>query len=130
MKLDKKIVERESLWRLNQERLAELAWRAIKVRKMDPKDFLIVCIDVDDSAWTDLVEALMPGHDWDQYRRRGESPIARGSVLRDSVGEYLASVIPGLAEGLRNPEGPGVQVVVLAAGGGSLYMVEPKEDAN
>jgi hypothetical protein len=130
MKLDKKIVAREALWRLNQERLAELAWRAIHVKKLDPQDFLIVCIDVDDPAWTDLVEALMPGHDWDVYRARGEAPIARGSVLRSTVGEYLAHVIPGVARKLRKPDDPGVQVMVLAAGGGSLYLVEPKEDAN
>lgn len=128
--MDTKIVAREALWRLNRERLAELAWRALHVKKMKPEDFLIVCIDVDDPAWTDLVDALMPEHDWDAYRQRGEAPVARGSVERASVGEYLSRVIPGIAGRLRNPDEGEIQVVVLAAGGGSIYLVEPKEDAN
>jgi hypothetical protein len=128
--MNRKVVAREALWRLNQERLAELAWRAIHVKKMDPQNLLIVCIDVDDPAWTDLVEALMPGHDWDQYRRRGEAPIARGSVDLESIGGYLASVCPGLADSLNNPKEGEIMAAVLAAGGGSIYLVEPKEDAN
>lgn len=128
--MDTKIVAREALWRLNRERLAELAWRAIHIKKMKPEDFLVVCIDVDDPAWTDLVDALMPGHDWDAYRKRGEAPIARGSVDRATAGEYLARVIPGIANRLRHPQKGEIQVMVLAAGGGSMYLVEPKEDAN
>jgi hypothetical protein len=117
------IEERQALFEQNEKRLKEMAHRAL-ARGLKPYEFLIVCIDVDDPGWKNLVDALMPDADWQQFRDRGEKPVARGSVL-DSVRDYLADVLPDLADGLYGmlPEGI-VRAVVLAAGGGSLYHIE------
>lgn len=124
-------VHREVLWRENKERLAELAWRALHVKHLDHPSFFVICIDVDDPNWKDLVDTLMPGHDWQAYRDRNELPCARGSVMRDTVGEYIARTVPVLADALLNPEPSTlVQAVILGAGGASMYLVEPKVDAS
>jgi len=52
------------LWELNEERLSELAYRAIHYKKMDIKEFIVVCIDVEVPAWRSLVDILMPDEDW------------------------------------------------------------------
>jgi hypothetical protein len=86
-------LHRAQLYGLNKERLAELLERA----KVKGADFCAICIDVDDPAWTTLVDVLMPGHDWDAYRKRGETPVARGVVPRGIVEEaakYYQAVLP------------------------------------
>jgi len=121
---------RESVWRMNHERLAQPAWRGMHVKNLKPAEFFVICIDVDDPNWSDLVDILMPGHDWQWYRDQGQAPFARGSVMRDTVGEYLAKTVPVLADALREPDTDEqkIQVVVLAAGGASLYVIEPQMD--
>lgn len=123
-----KEAERQELMELNRSRLEELAYRAIHYKYMKPKDFFVICIHVDDLAWTDLVEELMPGQDWQAYRDRGEIPVVRGSVWRKSVGGYLGQVCPAIRPVLGNPDVSEqiVQAVVLAAGGASVYEVEPR----
>lgn len=94
-------VDRETLYRLNEERLGQLAHRALS-RGLGPQDFVIVCIDMDDPSWCDVGEHLMPGHDWDAYRVRGERPIARGSVMK-GFSDYIAEVVPAVASAIRQP---------------------------
>lgn len=117
--------ERHNLYLLNEQRLKELAHRAIFFHGRKPHEFVIVCIDVDDPNWTELVDFLMPGADWQQFRDRGEKPVARGSAL-GPVREYLANCVPGIAAGMFGdlPDGI-VRAVVMAAGGASLYFIEP-----
>lgn len=55
----------------------------------DPSEVVIVLLNVNDRAAAALAEILMPGHDWNAYRERGEIPFARGLAerkgLEDSV---------------------------------------------
>jgi hypothetical protein len=115
--------KKQVLFEQNEKRLREMAHRAF-VRGLKSHEFLIVCIDVDDPSWTGLVDALMPEADWQQFRDRGEKPVARGSVLAP-VRDYLADVVPDLADGLYGalPEGI-VRAVVMADRGASLYHIE------
>ena len=116
--------EREAFYRLNEVRLGELAHRAIQ-RGMKPDEFVTVCIDVDDPSWTDLVEVLMPGHDWDAYRARGEKPVARGTVRAD-ITEYLCEVVPNIAPALTRDLPPGkARCIVMGNGGASVYHITP-----
>lgn len=114
--------ERDALYHLNEVRLGELAHRAIQ-RGMGINDFVTVCIDVDDPSWRNLVDELMPDHDWDAYRARGEKPIARGTVQASIVG-YLSEVVPDIAPALKGNLPPGkARVVVMGNGGASVYHV-------
>ncbi len=118
---------RQWLFDENRQRLAELAYRALR-RGMKPVDFIIICIDVEDSEWTELVNHLMPDHDWQSIRDRGERPVARGSVTRE-VAEYLSKVAPAVASALSIPPPCGqVLTAVLGAGGVSIYFVKPQPD--
>lgn len=69
---------------------------------MDPAEYLIVVLNVNDRNGADLANVLMPGHDWPAIHARGETPFARGLVERwplqhalgagSSAGAELAAV--------------------------------------
>jgi len=64
---------------LNAERISHFRQR-IEERGDSPNDMMIVIINVDDNEMSaGLADALMPGHDWQAYRDRGEVPFAPGS---------------------------------------------------
>lgn len=117
-------LERETFFNLNAGRLSELAWRAVFVKNLRRNTFFIICIDYDDPAWRDLADALMPGHDWQSYRDRGERPVARGSVMTSGVGDYLKEVVPAIAAAfdLRLADDQAL-AVVLAAGGATAKVI-------
>lgn len=111
----------EQAWR----HLAGLAYKAL-IKGMTPREFVIVCIHVDDLNWTDLVEALMPDADWQQFRDRCEMPVATG-IVWGLARDYLVARLPDeVAEALRcvPPEGK-AHVLVIASGGVNLYEIEP-----
>lgn len=105
------------------QRLADMAYRAINVLKKDPGDIVTVAIHVDDPAWTDLAEHLMPGTDWQAFRDRGEKPVARGTTT-GGVMEYIAKVCPDICEAIMAgpPEGY-LFAFVMDGGGASVYTV-------
>ena len=118
---------RQNIFDLNEMRLAVLAGRALD-RGLKADQFAVICIDVDDPTWTDEADILMPGHDWQQYRDRGEKPVARGSVLKDFC-NYIGKVVPAIADVLlKNVSEDCVQVIVLGGGGASIYIVNPVID--
>lgn len=125
LKQDNGMEIRDVLFHGNKRRLEELAYRAIHKKKLLPEDFVIVCINANDLSWADLVEHLMPGHDWQQYRDRKEKPVARGIVYA-SICDYLKKAVPGIADALVGalPEGY-VRAVVLDDGGASVYNIQP-----
>ena len=107
----------------NAERLSEMAHGAIYTRGLTPWQFVMALVQVDDPRWTGIVDELMPGHDWQQYRDRGEEPLARGSTTF-SLCEYLAEEMPGIASALlERPQKGYVKVVVLGEGGGNVYEI-------
>lgn len=101
-------IERGLLYDAQKERLAELQVRA----RAKPTATVVVTIDVDDQRWQPLVERLMPGHDWDAYRKRNEKPIARGLVHREPMEQLVAEFYPAAGE-----LGPGCPILVFGAGG-------------
>ena len=116
---------RNELFQPNEERLAHIAFKAIK-RGMGRNEFITVAIDVDDPSWTSVVDILMPNHDWQQYRDRGEKPVARGTVLAEGIVDYLCEVCPDIAFALTDelPQEV-VRAVVMANGGASVYHIKP-----
>ncbi len=101
-------IERARFYALNEQRMLELLARAIE----KGPEFVAICIDVDDPCWTEIVDALMPGYDWDSIRQRGEKPVARGVVPRDIVVWTVEHCYPAA---LPVPDGP--FIAVFAAGG-------------
>lgn len=72
---------------MNKERIAHFLSR-IRDLQLSPCDVVIVVINVDDS-YSNLAHILMPDHDWQAYRDRGEVPFARGLVMRDGIQKLL-----------------------------------------
>lgn len=97
----------------NADRMRQLEERAAT----KPEPSVAICIDVDDSTWTQLVDALMPGQDWEQFRTRGEKPVARGVVPRKLVVDLVADVYPAAGE---PPDGA---FTAVFAGGGVMFVV-------
>ncbi len=115
---------RQELFTLNKSRLKILAAKALD-RGLEANQFAVICIDVDDSTWTEEVDMLMPQHDWQQYRNRGERPVARGSVTKVFC-DYIGEVVPGIASALlKDVPYDHVQAIVLGSGGASLYFIRP-----
>lgn len=116
---------RDLFFQPNRERLEHIAFKATK-RGLAPNEFIAVAIDVDDPSWSEVVNTLMPDHDWQAIRDRGEKPVARGTVLGDGIIDYLSQVCPDIAPALTGtlPRGV-VRAVVMADGGASVYHIEP-----
>jgi len=119
---------RHEIMEVNAERLTQIAHRAIHVRGLKTNDFIVVCIMVD-SRWRPLVDQLMPNHDWQQYRDQGMKPIARGSVVLNSIAPRLINELPGLRDSLCEvyPDGK-AKAIVLDDTGGTVYQIEPKPE--
>lgn len=110
-------IQRAFFHRENADRLAELRDRAFQ---KGADDFVVVCIDVNDKTWTKLVDWLMPGHDWEPYRARGETPVARGVVPRAPMEDVVKTFYPAAVKDLKT--GPNlVNVLVFAAGGVGVF---------
>ena len=77
----------------------------------NPDTVVIVLVNVDDVHGKILAEALMPGHEWQLYRDRGEVPFARGLAGRTGVQEFLALFDTDAAEKLQVINGLAVVVV-------------------
>ena len=62
----------------------------ITEKKLDPETVVITVINVDSLYGAEIAEALMPGHDWQQYRDKGEVPFARGLAMKEGMVERIA----------------------------------------
>lgn len=83
----------------NAERVAHFVGRVEALRR---DDLVIVVINVDDPNGGLIADALMPGHDWQAYRDRGELPIARGLAARAGVALAVATFDADAAEKLHD----------------------------
>lgn len=90
-----------------------------RMANYDPLLVVIVVVNVDDHNGAPLADALMPGFDWQQYRDRGEIPMARGLAVREGIQEILEVIDKEAAEKLRNQKG--VAVVVVDHGTAEVY---------
>lgn len=65
--------------------------RRLAERGMTADQAVIVLLNVDDVHGGPLAEALMPGHNWQEFRDRGEIPFARGLAMREGIQEALGA---------------------------------------
>lgn len=119
---------RDQFYQPQRERLEHMAYRAIK-KGLKSDEFVAVAIDVDDPNWKEVVEVLMPNATeayWQEFRDRGETPVARGTAMADGLVEYLSHACPDIESALTNEPPRGlVRAVVMANGGASVYYIQP-----
>ncbi len=119
--------ERDFLFQLNRERLAVMAASALN-KGLKHDEFVMTLIDVDDSTWRPIVEQLMPGHDWQSYRDRGEKPISRGSAMASPLLSILSALVPDVETALTaNLPEDLIKTIVMGRGGASVYLIKPTE---
>ncbi len=117
--------DRQNLFDQYKVRLNRLAFKHL-ARGNRREDLLAVVIDVDDPNTSDIVEMVMPGHDWQQYRDRGERPVASGLVKQDEFLHYLSETSVGIDSLLRAPiPTHSMRTIVLASGGISVFAFPP-----
>lgn len=104
------VVARMNFFEQNADATARLVARA-KEKSVGEEKFVVVLIDVDDTDWCVLADTLMPGYDWDQYRKRNEKPVARGVVPRSLITDIAKHVTSA------PPVPPGVFTAVFASRG-------------
>ncbi len=75
---------------LNAERVAHFKNRLVE-RGMTAEQAVIVLLNVDDFHGGSIAEMLMPEHNWQEFRDRGEVPFARGLAMREGIQEALAT---------------------------------------
>lgn len=95
----------------NAERLAHFADRA---RGRD--DVCFVLLDADDTRGAALADVLMPGHDWQAYRGRGEKPVARGLTTLGGMVRALEAMQEGLSSAWMFCGDGDLPVVVMTEG--------------
>ncbi len=110
-------VERENCRRLLRDtmldRVEHFAQR-ISERGATPADLVIVILNQDDANGAALGEILMPGHDWNAYRARGEVPYARGLAERPGLQELFDASGHACAAELKAIDG--IAVVMMDRG--------------
>ena len=60
-------------------------------RGMNAEQAVIVLLNVDDVHGGPLADFLMPGHNWQEIRDKGEIPFARGLAMRKGIQEALVA---------------------------------------
>lgn len=85
---------------LNTDRVAHFKQR-LADRGLTAAQAVIVLLNVDDVHGGPLAEVLMPEHDWQEIRDRGEVPFARGLATREGIQEALATFDKDAAEKLQ-----------------------------
>ena len=103
---------------MNADRVAHFKGRLAELG-LSPRDAVITVINVDDPHGAVLAEALMPGHDWQAYRDRGETPFARGLSSTEGVQGFLDAMDEDAATKLR--EMTDLSVVVVDHGVAEIF---------
>lgn len=93
----------------------------ITEKELDPKSVVISLINVDSPYGPEIAEALMPGHDWQQYRDKGEIPFARGLVLKEGMIKMIAIFDKEASEKINQIKG--VPVIVIDYGVVEIFSI-------
>lgn len=80
-------------------------------RGMTADQAVIVLLNVDDVHGGLLADVLMPGHNWQEIRDRGEVPFARGLAMRDGIQDALGTFDEDAATKLQGMTDTAVVVV-------------------
>lgn len=107
-----------STFDVQRDRVAHFANR-IRELGRSPAEAVVVLINVDDVHGRDVADALMPGHDWQAVRDRGEVPFARGLAGREGIQGCLDAIDEEAAKKLRELDG--VAVVVIDYGTAEVF---------
>lgn len=83
----------------------------IAEKQLNSKSVVINVINVDSLYGNDIAEALMPGHDWQQYRDKGEAPFARGLAMKEGMIKMIATFDKEAAEKIKQMKN--VPVIVM-----------------
>ena len=103
---------------MNADRVAHFISRTVELG-LNSENAVIVIINVDDINGGQLAEYLMPGHNWQEYRDRGEIPFARGLAVRKGIQELLTQFDTEAAEKLQKMTE--IAVVVVDRGVAEVY---------
>ncbi|MGD0976985.1 MAG: hypothetical protein ABR875_01670 [Minisyncoccia bacterium] len=95
---------------LNADRVQHFKQR-LTDRGMTANQAVIVILNVDDVHGGPLADMLMPGHNWQEIRDKGEVPFARGLAMRDGIQEVLGTFDEKAAKKLLGMTGVAVVVV-------------------
>lgn len=95
---------------MNADRVQHFKGR-IQERGLSAEQFLIVLLNVDDLHGGPIAELLMPNHNWQEYRDRGEVPYARGLAQRSGIQEIIGKFDTEAATKLSGMKGTAVAVV-------------------
>lgn len=102
--------------RANIERIDHFKRRVAELGRSG-KDTIITLIDVDDPTGHGklFADMLMPDHNWQQFRDKGETPVARGLANKDGFPDILSELgFDEAARALITTED--LQVMVVHAG--------------
>ena len=102
----------------NADRIKHFKQRLME-RSLTASDVVIVLVSVDDVHGGPLADALMPGTNWQEFRDRGEAPIARGLADREGIQGVLATFDEEAATKLQ--EMTDVAVVVVDRGVAEVF---------
>lgn len=112
-------------------RLAHMAFTTLVVDKLSPKQFVLICAEVD-SKWRVVVDPFLPDTNWDSERGPGKIPIARilarlGQMnwFLDVMNEHYPSM-RALING--SPPKGHVRCFLLRDMGFMIYDIRPKRD--
>ena len=105
----------------------ESSYRAVNVLKINPKEVIVVVINVDDPTFTNLANYLTPNRDWQAARDRGELPIAFGSCSW-GVAELIKEICPDVANAIDAGPPNGHLFAIIMASGVSVYSVPYNEE--
>lgn len=104
---------------LNAERIEHFKARVAALGR-SPADTVIVILNVDMPYGRSLADALMPGHDWQAYRDRGQIPFARGLAGRGGIQCALDAFDPDAATKLHATTA--LAVVVIDHGVAEVFL--------
>lgn len=108
---------------LNADRVLHFAGR-MRERGLSPAETVIVVVNVDDPHGGPLADLLMPGHDWQAIRDRGEIPFARGLAVRQGIQEVLDIFDEEAGRKLRRIDG--IAIVVVDHGAAEVFGPGPE----
>ncbi|MDB4930838.1 MAG: hypothetical protein JWM10_3322 [Myxococcaceae bacterium] len=95
-------------------RLPEFARRALE--RGGPELLAIAVIEVDDPVGRAVADLLMPGHDWQATRDRGQTPVGRGLAPREFLQDLVDTYDPRLGRAVREAPAGSLPVVIVAGG--------------
>lgn len=108
------------LYALQKDRVAHFANR-VDCLGHTADEVVIVLISVDDLNGRPLVDDLMPGHDWDEIRKTGAMPIARGIAERGGIEDALSFFDTEAHAALKAVPSDKLPVVVIDCGVAAVF---------